>query len=274
MKKLVIVLAAALVATPVVTSFDSADARVRQARGQVTTARGTYQGQRTTVRERGSRTQNTTITGPNGGHRTVEDARTWGDGVYSHDHTTTFNDGTRRTVDTDVIRTGEGAFSASREVTGRNGETRVQTGDFTATHTGHGRSITGDINTSNYGQIDYQRDVTRENGVRSVNSSATFEDGTSIARASSASCANGVCNSAGVITGRNGGRTTWDRTRTRTENGATLESDIVFADGTTRSVDAERIGNGDGTGVINRAVTGRNGETRTQGGEYEIDVTP
>lgn len=270
------VLAAALAFTPVLTAFDAADARERHVRGQVTTQRGTVQGDRTTVRQRGARTQNTTITGPNGGQRTTQDQRTWDrrDGVYTHDRTTTFNDGSQRTVDTDVLRTGRGTYSASREVTGRNGETRVQTGDFTRTRTENGRSLTGDINTTNYGQIDYRRDVSRENGVRSVNSSATFEDGSSITRASSGSCANGSCSSSGVITNRNGGQTSWEQSRTRTENGATHERDVTFADGTTRSIEAERIGNGDGTGMVNRTVTGRDGETRTQTGTYEVTRTP
>jgi hypothetical protein len=271
-----VIAAAALVLTPALASFEAADARERHVRGQVTTPRGAVHGDRTTARQRGSRTQNTTITGPNGGQRTTQDERTWNrrDGVYSHDRTTTFNDGSQRTVDTDVLGTGQGAYSASREVTGRNGETRIQTGDFTRTQTENGRTLTGDINTTNYGQIDYRRDVTREDGVRSVNSSATFEDGASITRASSGACANGTCASSGVITNRNGGETSWQQSRTRTENGATHERDVTFADGATRSVDAERIGNGDGTGVITRTVTGRDGATRTQTGAYEITRTP
>lgn len=274
--KLAALAAAALIATPILAISVDADARERRVRGSVETARGTYQGEATTVRQRGLRTRDATITGPNGGQRTVQDERQWNrqDGVYTRDRTTTFADGTQRTLDTDVLRTGEGTFSASREVTGRNGETRIQTGDFTRTQTENGRTLTGDINTTNHGQIDYERSVSREDGVRSVNSSATFEDGTSISRASTASCSDGTCTSQGVVTNRNGGETAWDASRTRTENGVVRERDITYADGTTRSVDYERIGNGDGTGVINRSVTGRNGETRNQTGEYEIDRTP
>lgn len=275
-KNFAAIAAIAMTALTVSAAFDDADARTRRTQGSVATQRGTVSGAAETRRERGSRSRDATVTGPNGGQRNVQDDRTWNraDGTYTHDRTTTFNDGSQRTVDADVLRTGDGTYSASREVTGRNGETRVQTGEFTRTQTENGRSVTGDINTTHAGQIDYQRDVTHEDGVRSVNSSATFEDGTSINRASSASCANGACSSSGVVTGRDGDQTSWDQTRTRTEDGATLERDVTFADGTTRSVDRERVGNGDGTGTVTRSVTDRDGDTRTQTGEYEITRTP
>jgi hypothetical protein len=228
-------------------SFDDAEARVRRAQGTVTTNRGTYSGNAEVRRSRGARERSATVTGPNGGSRHVEDNRTWGDGVRTHDRTTTFNDGSQRTVESELLHTGEGTYSGSRQVTGRNGDTRVQTGDFTVNRTDNGRVITGDINTTNAGQIDYTREVTRGDGVRSVDATATFEDGTSISRSSD---------------------------RVRTDNGAAYSNDVTFRDGSTRSVDTVRTGNGDGTGVIERTVTGRNGDTRTQTGEYEITRTP
>lgn len=270
------VAAIAMTALTVSAAFDDADARTRRAQGSVATQRGTVSGASETVRERGARSRDTTVTGANGRTRSTQDDRAWSreNGTYTHDRTTTYNDGSQRSVDTDVLRTGEGTYSASREVTGRNGETRIQTGEFTATQTETGRAISGAINTTHAGQVDYQRDVSREDGVRSVNASATFEDGTSINRASSASCADNSCASSGVVTNRNGGQTSWDQTRTRTEDGATRSRDVTYADGTTRSVDQERVGNGDGTGVVSRTITGRNGETRTQTGEYEVTRTP
>lgn len=228
-------------------SFDDAEARVRRAEGTLTTNRGTYSGNAEVRRSRGARDRSATVTGPNGGQRNVEDTRRWGEGAYTHDRTTTFNDGSRRTVESEVLRTGEGTYSGARQVTGRNGEVRVQTGDFTVDRTENGRVINGDINTTNAGQIDYSREVTRSDGVRSVDATATFEDGSSISRSSD---------------------------RIRTENGATYSNDVTFRDGSTRSVDTVRVGNGDGTGVIDRTVTGRNGNTRTQTGTYEITRTP
>ena len=223
---------------------------------------------------RGARSRTVQWTGAHGNHRTTETSRTWNrrQGVATRDRTTTFNDGSQRTVDVDRQRTAPGAYSVSREVTGRNGDTRTQTGDFTVSRDADGRSVIGDISTSNHGQIDYARDVSRQNGVRSVNSSATFEDNSSITRSSSGSCAGATCSSAGVITGRNGQETTWDASRTRTDNGATR--DVSFADGSTRSVDRERDGNGDGSGTITRTVTGRDGQTRTQTGDYVITRHP
>lgn len=275
-KNFAAIAAIAMTALTVSAAYADAEARTRRTQGSVTTQRGTFSGASETVRERGSRSRDTTVTGPNGRTRSTQDDRAWNreNGTYTRDRTTTYGDGSQRNVDTDVLRTGEGAYSASREVTGRNGETRIQTGDFTRTQTENGRSLTGDINTTNAGQIDYQRDITRQDGVRSVNSSATFEDGTSISRASSGSCANGACASSGVITARNGNQTSWEQNRARTENGATLSRDTNFADGTTRSVDRERIGNGDGTGTITRSITDRDGDTRTQTGEYEVTRTP
>lgn len=271
-KNFAAVAAIAMATLTVSAAFDYADARTRRAQGQVATQRGTFTGAAETVRERGSRSRDSSVTGPNGRTRATQDDRAWSreDGTYTRDRTTTYANGSQRSVDTDVLRTGEGTYSASREVTGRNGETRIQTGDFTAAQTETGRTISGDINTTHAGQVDYQRDVSRQDGVRSVNSSATFEDGASINRSSSASCADGSCSSSGAVTKRNGGQTSWDQTRTRTENAATFERDVTYADGTSRSVDQERMGNGDGTGLVSRTVTGRNGETRTQTGEYQI----
>jgi hypothetical protein len=227
-------------------------------------------------RGQGSVAREATVTGQNGRQRTTNQERTWNrrEGTATRDRTTTFNDGSQRNVESERLRTAPGEYSASREVTTRNGETRVQTGDFTVDRTENGRTINGDINTSNHGQVDYTRDISRQDGVRSVNSSATFEDGTSINRSSQGSCANGVCNSSGEVTNRQGAATTWEQTRARTDTGATLSRDTTFADGTTRAVDAERVGNGDGTGTLSRTVTGRDGETRTQTGTYEVTRTP
>lgn len=254
-------------------AVDVADARVRR---QVT-VHGEHGAAHAEVRRsRGSRTRDATVTGPDGEQRTSHDERRWNRraGSYSRDHATTFADGTTRRVDTDIRRTGRGEFSVSREVTGRDGETRTQNGDFAVERAANVRTVTGDIETSNHGHIDYTRSVARENGARNINSAATFEDGTSIARSSTASCANGVCTSSGVITGRDGGQTRWQATRTRTENGVRLRRQVTYPDGTTRIVDQVREGDGDGEGAITRTVTDRNGETTTHTGEYEIDRTP
>lgn len=218
-----------------------------------------------------TRTRNVTITGQNGAQRTIQDQRTRTQGARTHDRTTTYRDGSSRSVNSQAERTGDNTFSANRTVTGRNGQTRSQSGDFSVNRTDSGRTIQGEIATSNHGQVDYSREVSRNDGVRSVSSQATFEDGTSISRASQGGCADGVCGASGTVTGRGGGVTAWEQTRTRTETGATFARDTTFPDGTTRSVEAERVGNGDGTGAINRTVTGRNGQTRTQTGTYEVE---
>lgn len=275
-RKLTALAAVALSALMVSVLVSTADARERRGQGAFSGQRGAVTAEARTHRQNGTRTRDVTIQGQNGAQRTINDERSRNrqTGVATHDRTTTFNDGSTRTVEAERLRTGQGEYSVSREVTGRNGETRVQTDDFSVARTENGRTITGDINTTNNGQIDYTRNVSRQDGVRSVNSSAVFEDGTSINRASQGSCANGSCSSTGAVTGRNGQTTSWEQTRSRTEDGATFERDVTFADGSTRSVDAERIGNGDGTGSVSRTITGRDGETRTQTGVYEVTRTP
>lgn len=270
------VLAAMIVAGGVLAAASEAAAEQRGRRGQATiqTERGTYQARGEVRRERGARVRDRSVTGPNGRETSVHDERRWNreEGTYNHDRERTFANGDTRSVDVDAQRTGEGEWTAQRQVTGRNGETRMQTGTFTGERTENGRIVTGDIQTQNHGQVDYQREVTRENGTRSVTSSATFEDGTQISRSSSGACDGaGHCESQGAITNRQGETTSWSQSRTRDGADVSRARDVTFSDGTTRSVDAVRDGNGDGTGSVERTVTGRNGETRTQTGTYEVE---
>lgn len=254
---------------------DAADAHGRRGSATIHTPRGDAVATGEVNRGRGVRTRESAVTGPGGRTRSVEDARTWGGGERSHDRTTTYRDGTSRTVDADAQRTAPGGWSATRTVTGRDGETRTQTGDFSVTRTEDGRSVTGNIDTQNHGQVDYTRDVTHGDGARSVNATATFEDGTSITRASSGACTSpGNCASSGAVTNRQGETTSWTQSRTRDGADATRARDVTYSDGTTRSVDVARDGNGDGTGSVTRVVTGRNGETRTQTGDYAVTPAP
>jgi len=268
--------AAALCAVFAFQIASDADARERRTRVTGQGERGAVTGESVVNRGAGYRHRSATVTGENGRQRSVEDNRAWSreDGAYSRDHNVTRANGATRNVATDAQRTGEGQYEAQRTVTGANGETRTQSGTFAVERTETGRSVTGDIQTTNAGQVDYNRDVARGDGTRAVNSSATFEDGTSISRNSSASCANGACASTGAITNRQGETTIWSQSRTKTENGANASRDVTYSDGSTRSVDRSREGNGDGTGEVTRTVTGRDGETRTQTGTYQVETTP
>jgi hypothetical protein len=268
--------AIALAAASFVATLDTADARVRRGAAAVHTQHGTAAGRSEVRRERGHRSRDTTWTAPNGAQRSTSDDRTWDRraGTYNRDRDTTYRDGSTRSVDVDAQRTAPGEAVVQREVTGRNGQTRTQTGVFNAERTENGRVVNGDITTTNAGHVDYSREVTREGGVRSVDSRATFEDGTSVSRSSVGACADGTCSSSTALTNRQGATTTIDRSRTRTDAGAVYSRDTTFSDGSTRSVDRERVGNGDGTGEITRTVTGRDGETRTQTGEYEVTREP
>lgn len=257
-------------------SVGVAEARGRMAHGEFQTRRGTAVGDRTVTKERGLRSATSTWTGPGGKSTSMTDTRAVdrAAGTYSHDRQRTFSDGSTRSVDTDVQKTGDGTFSGTRTVTGRNGETRTQTGDFATTKTEDGRSLTGTIQTQNHGEVDYQRDVSHADGVRSVNSSATFEDGTSRTRSTSTSRdpATGVVTTNGTFTNRNGAATTVSNVRTPTDTGATVNRDITYPDGSTRSVDRTTTVTGPGTADVTRTVTGRDGETRTQTGT--VVVTP
>lgn len=272
-----LLLAGLVTAGAYISTVEQADARGRRGQATVHTERGTFQGQGAVHRERGQRTRDATITGPRGGQTSVHDQRTWDRqaGAYSHDRVREFPDGTSRSVDADAVRTAPGEWDVDRIVTGRNGEVRTQSGVINTERTANGRITTGDIQTSNYGQVDIVREVSREGGVRAVDGSATFEDGTSLTRSSVGSCDGaGACTRSTELTNRAGQTTSIEESRVRDGNTVNYERDTTFADGTTRSIDRDRIGNGDGTGAINRTVTGRDGDTRTQTGEYEVERTP
>jgi hypothetical protein len=255
-----------------------ADARDRRVSGKVQTQRGTTTVQRDTMREPGMRTRSTSATGPKGRTTSATETRTRDReaGTATRDRDRTYADGTTRSVDSEVQRTGEGTYATSRTVTGRDGETRTQTGDFTRTKTEDGASVSGAIQTQNNGVVDYQRDVTRGDGSRAVTSSSTFEDGTSIARSSATSrdAATGVRTTTGSVTNRQGETTTTTSVRTPTENGATVARDTTFADGTTRSVDRNAARDGEGGATVDRTVTGRGGKTRTQTGVFTSEPLP
>lgn len=275
-RKLELFLAAAVVAAAFAPIAD-AGARERRSSGSVTTQRGTYQGQAVRTRQNGQATRDASVTGPNGRSQSVSQRRQADReaGTASADRTRTFSDGSTRNVNNQVQKTGEGTYSAERTVTGRNGETRTQTGDFSTTATDNGRSTTGQIQTQSGASVDYARDVSRSENGRAVSSSATFEDGTSVSRASQTACAQGVgCTSSATLTDRQGRQTSSTQNVQRTDTGAVLARDTTFPDGSSRGVDTVTTRNGDGSASATRTVTGRNGETRTQTAEGSTAVTP
>ncbi len=269
--------ALALSAASVVTVAD-AGARGRRVSGQVQTQRGTATVQRDTVRSRGERSRTTTATGPNGRTTSATESRTRDreEGTYARDRDRTYADGSTRSVDVDAQRTGEGTYSASRTVTGRDGDTRTQTGDFTRTTTEDGASVSGLIQTQNAGAVDYQRDVSRADGARAVTSTSTFDDGTTRSRTSATArdASTGVVTSSAAVTNRQGETRATTAVRTPTENGSTYARDTTFADGSTRAVDRTTTRDGEGGATVDRTVTGRNGETRTQTGVFTIEPLP
>lgn len=275
-RKLELFIAAAVVAAAFAPIAD-AGARERRSAGSVTTQRGTYQGEAVRTRQPGQFSRDATVTGPNGGQQSVSQRRQRDPaaGTASADRTRTFSDGTTRNVNNQVQQTGEGADSAQRTVTGRNGETRTQTGEFTTTATENGRSTTGQIQTQSGQSVDYARDVSRSENGRAVSSSATFADGTSVSRESQTACAQGAgCTTSATLTDRQGRQTSSTQNVQRTDTGAVLARDTSFPDGTSRSVDTVTTRNGDGSASATRTVTGRDGQTRTQTAEGSTSVTP
>ncbi|MDX2234221.1 MAG: hypothetical protein NW200_06955 [Hyphomonadaceae bacterium] len=266
--------AVALLAGPPLAAPD-AEARTRNGSAQIQTQRGTATVNGAVSRTRGERTRAATVTGPNGRTSAVTDTRRRDReaSAYSRDRTRTFDDGSTRAVTVDAQKTGEGAFSASRTVTGRGGETRTQTGDFTRTATDDGRTVSGRIETQNRGAVDYNREVAIDGNSRSVNAAATFEDGTSRTRAVTTvrdPVTGAVTNDASYVN-RRGGETSVVSIRTPTDNGVVVARDATFADGSTRAVDRTRTNTGDGVATIERTVTGRNGETRSQSATVSVD---
>lgn len=110
-----------------------ADARVRQRHATVNTERGQYTANSRVERQRGERTRERTVTGPNGRQSSVYDQRRWDtqQGTYSHDRTRVYANGQTRTVDADAQRVEPGVWSYERDVTRRNGETRSRSGEIT-----------------------------------------------------------------------------------------------------------------------------------------------
>ena len=275
MLKFATIASAALVAATL--PLNAADARERHGRAQVQTARGAASGESTVTRTPGARSRNATWTGANGKTTSVTDERTRNraEGTASRDHTRTFGNGDTRSVETDAQRTAPGQYDATRTVTGRNGETRTQTGEFAVDKTADGRAVTGQIQTQNAGAVDYSKTVTRGEGARTVSSSATFEDGTTRTRDSNGTCTQGAgCASQTTLVNRAGETTTIDRSRAKTEAGYEKSRTTTFADGTTRAVDVNATATAPGAYTGVRTVTGRNGETRTQTGEVEIERKP
>lgn len=275
-RKLEFLIAAAAIAVTFAPIADAA-ARERRSSGSVTTQRGTIQGDSVRTRQPGQATRDATITGPNGRQQTVSQRRQRdvAAGTASTDRTRTFSDGSSRNVNNQLERTGQGTYEVDRTVTGRNGETRTQSGQFETTRTENGRNTTGQIQTQNAGSIDYNRDVTRSENGRAVSSTATFEDGTSLSRASQTACAQGAgCTTSATVTNRQGREVSSTQNVQRTQTGAALARDTTFADGTTRSVDTVTTRNGDGSASAARTVTGRNGQTRSQTAQGSTEVTP
>ncbi|MES1203206.1 MAG: hypothetical protein ABUS57_17350, partial [Pseudomonadota bacterium] len=246
-------LVVALAALALAGGLEAADARPRgrHVQGQVLTQHGTLGVDRSVQRDKGLRSRSTTVTGPNGGQ--VSGARSTAidreAGTLDRAKDQTFRDGSTRNVDLGVTKTGDGQFTSERTITGRNGETRTQTGDFAVAKTADGRTVTGDINTPNAGQIDYSKTVARTENGRSVNAVSTFEDGTTRTRASSTACADGTCATEGALTRRNGNELTRAATRTKTDDGSVKSATTTFADGTTRNLDRD-VSHEDGQVVI------------------------
>lgn len=131
------VLFAAALMTAGVFVTSEADARVRRGHATVQTDRGEYDVNSRVERRRGFRGRDAVITGPNGRQSSVHDQRTWNrrEGVRTHDRERVFANGDTRTVSSDAQRTEPGVWAYERDVTGRNGETRSQTGTVTIDRT-------------------------------------------------------------------------------------------------------------------------------------------
>ena len=154
---------AALIAAPL-----EADARGRRLEGVVTGARGHQATVARDISARGrDRSAHTSISGENGRTRDVWRSRDIDPGARSRSSDVTFSDGATRSVDRTATRTAPGEWTVEREVTGRNGETRTQTGSANVTHTDQGRTVNGSL-TGPLGDSSFERSVSHEDGVRTV----------------------------------------------------------------------------------------------------------
>jgi hypothetical protein len=77
---------------------------------------------------------NGTFTNRAGETKTWSQSRTKTEDGFDWSRDVTFADGTTRSVDVDATKTGQGQAAFDRTVTGRDGQTRTQTGTVTRTH--------------------------------------------------------------------------------------------------------------------------------------------
>ncbi|HVZ98741.1 MAG TPA: hypothetical protein VG841_00340 [Caulobacterales bacterium] len=127
---------AALAAAALVATASPSEARGRHVHATAHTGHGAYTGDANVNRSRGQRHRDATVTGPRGRQTSVTDDRAWNlqEGAYSRDHERTFPNGDTRALQTEASRTAPGEWTVDRSVTGRNGETRTQTGEIQVTH--------------------------------------------------------------------------------------------------------------------------------------------
>ncbi len=189
--------------------------------------------------EAGARERSARVAGAHGGQGVVTRSVTPGQRSVSRDWTGP--NGKTRSVDRTATKTAPGQWDVSREVTGANGNTRLQTGTANVTKTETGRTITGS-GSGPGGTGAFTRSVSTENGVRTVE---------------------------GTATGSNGGARTVERTLDSNSNTLTSARTVTGPNGATRSVDVTAEKDGD-TISYERTVTGPNGGTRNGSGEVVV----
>jgi hypothetical protein len=191
---------------------------------------------RVVTRDPGVRTAEISVTGPNGQVRTQENIATRDrvDGTSSTSRTTTFADGQTRSVNGTAVKTDNGADDLSRTVTGRAGETRTQTGTAQATKTETGRTVSGELN-GPAGQSTFNRTVSHEDGVRTVDQNSTGPRGATASTSRVIDRKTGNFESNRTQTGPNGATRTTRTTGVRNGDTVTGQRTVTRPNGQGRS---------------------------------------
>jgi hypothetical protein len=186
--------------------------------------------------EAGARERTAKIVGARGGQATVSRSMNRGERSVSRD--VALPSGATRSVDRNAVRTGDGQWSVDREVTGRNGETRTQTGAATVARTENGRTVSGALVGAN-GQSTFNRTVSTEDGVRSVEGNAMSSNGGVRTVDRMIDSNSGVMNATRMLTGPSGATRTADVAATREGDAISMERTVTGPGGNTRTSSGE-----------------------------------
>lgn len=205
--------------------------------GQVNGPRGASTVRRDVKRGEGRRTTTTEAVGPGGRSRSAQTERTVDReaGTLNRSRTITGPEGGQRTVSDNVQRGEDGAYTFDRTATGRNGQSRTVTGQGQRTQLENGASVSGGFTGPN-GEGTFNRTNTvDENGVRTITGSRSNGAGGSSASTTVIDREAGTVNRSGSQTTASGQSRTSEVSSVRTDSGVEVTQTVTGPNGQQRT---------------------------------------